>query len=82
MFSVWSVMMIMKLQSGSSLPLSAMRGLLRKAGASRVGDDAQRALRMCLEDYALVVGEKALRLARHAGRKTVRAQDVRLAAKA
>ena len=65
-----------------TLPLSAMGVLLKKAGASRTGADARAALRMCMENYATRIGEKALMFAQHAGRKTVKAQDVALASKA
>ncbi|MGA8856778.1 MAG: histone-like protein, partial [Candidatus Bathyarchaeia archaeon] len=34
-----------------------------------------------LEDYAVKVGTEATGLARHAGRKTVKAQDIQLAVK-
>jgi histone H3/H4 len=34
-----------------------------------------------LEEYAVKVGKEATGLARHAGRKTVKAQDIQLAVK-
>lgn len=51
------------------------------AGADRVGDDAVNELGKILEDYAVKVGKEATELARHAGRKTVKAQDIQFAMK-
>ena len=63
------------------LPLAAMEKLLKKAGATRVSEDAKDALRELLEDYAGVIGGKAMQFAQHSGRKTVKAVDVKLAGK-
>lgn len=51
------------------------------AGADRVGDDAVGELGKILEDFAVKVGKEATELAKHAGRKTVKAQDIQLALK-
>lgn len=53
--------------------------LLKKSGAARVGADATEAMIEVAEDYILRVGAEANKLARHAGRKTVKAEDIRLA---
>ena len=64
------------------LPLAAMENLLKiKANAPRVSHDAKEALRNILEDYGENIGEKAVRLANHSGRKTIKAADIQLAAK-
>ncbi|RME52459.1 histone family protein [Candidatus Woesearchaeota archaeon] len=63
------------------LPLAAMERLLKNAGAYRVSEDAKSALRDILEEYSQVLGEEAIKLAKHAGRKTVRATDIKLAQK-
>tara|TARA_Y100000310_G_C20641688_1_gene794307 strand:+ start:696 stop:929 length:234 start_codon:yes stop_codon:yes gene_type:complete len=63
----------------SILPLAAMEKLLRKAGASRVSEDAKEALKDILEEYANEVGQKAVKFSEHSGRKTIKASDVRLA---
>lgn len=55
--------------------------MLKKAGAERVSETAAEELRRTLEEVALKVGREACILAAHAGRKTVRAEDVRLAAR-
>lgn len=61
------------------LPLAAMEKLLKKAGAPRVSESAKEALREVLEARALEVGSKAFLLAEHSGRKTIKAEDIRLA---
>lgn len=63
------------------LALAAMDRLIRKAGAHRVSDSAKMALRELLEEYAEEVGRKATKLAKHGGRKTVKAEDIKLALK-
>jgi len=49
--------------------------------AGRIGDDAAEELRKVVEEFAIRVGKEALELATHAGRKTVRSEDIRLAVK-
>ncbi|MEK6843734.1 MAG: histone family protein [Candidatus Micrarchaeota archaeon] len=66
----------------SDLPLAAVERLIRKAGAERVSEDASEALADILEEYAITLGQKAAALAKHAGRKTVTGEDVKLAGRA
>ncbi|MBI5225351.1 histone family protein [Candidatus Micrarchaeota archaeon] len=66
----------------SDLPLAAVERLIRKAGAERVSEDASEALADILEEYAITLGQKAASLAKHAGRKTVTGEDVKLAGRA
>jgi histone H3/H4 len=61
------------------IPLAAMERLLKKAGAERVSEDAKEELRIALEEYALKIGQDANKYSIHAGRKTVKAEDVKLA---
>lgn len=63
------------------LPGAAMEKLLRKAGATRVSEDAKEALREVLEDLAQEIGEKAIKFAQHSGRKTIKKSDIKLASK-
>jgi histone H3/H4 len=63
------------------LSTAAVRRLIEKAGAERVGDDAVEEMRGILEDYAVRVSKEAATLASHAGRKTVKAEDIQLAIK-
>ncbi len=63
------------------IPLAAMERLLKAAGAQRVSEDAKHALKKALEDYAAKIGDSAIKYSAHAGRKTVKAEDVSLATK-
>ena len=63
------------------LPLAAMEKILKKSGAERVSDKAKEALKNVLEDIAEDIASQAVKLAMHAGRKTVKSGDVKLAAK-
>jgi len=58
-----------------------MEALLKEAGAKRVSDKAKIALKNALEDIAVEISSKAIRFSSHAGRKTVKAQDIKLAIK-
>ncbi|MCD6467357.1 MAG: NFYB/HAP3 family transcription factor subunit [Methanomicrobia archaeon] len=55
--------------------------LIRKAEAERVSEDASKALARILEEEAIDVAREAVALAEHAGRKTVKKEDVELAVK-
>lgn len=61
-----------------TLSLASMGKILRKAGAFRVSDSSKEALRMVVEQRAGDIAEKAIKFARHAGRRTVLAGDFRL----
>jgi len=61
------------------LPRAAMEKLLKAAGVERVSEEAKEAMRESLESLGVEMGRKAWQFAVHAGRKTVKAQDIRLA---
>jgi histone H3/H4 len=67
--------------SSRLLPLAAMEKILKQSGADRVSDKAKVALKNTMEDIADQIATKAVNLAKHAGRVTVKASDVKLAAK-
>ncbi len=63
------------------VPLAAMEQILKNSGAERVSDQAKTALKTVVEDIAEGIASRAVKYAMHAGRKTVRAEDIKLAAK-
>ena len=65
----------------SELGLSAMYRILKKSGAQRVSDESADELRRIIEDIAIAIAKSAVEMSIHAGRKTVRSDDVKLASK-
>lgn len=65
----------------SELGLSAMYRILKKAGAQRVSDESADELRRTVEELADNIAKSAVEMTLHAGRKTVKAEDVKLASK-
>lgn len=68
-------------ESKKLLPLAAMEKVLKNSGAERVSDKAKAALKEVIEDISEEIAQNAVRYALHAGRKTVKARDIKLAAK-
>jgi len=65
-----------------NIPLAAMERILKSLGNDvRVSESAKEALRDVLEDIAKDIGTAAQKVAHHAGRKTIKAEDINLAAK-
>ncbi|MHA2173527.1 MAG: histone [Candidatus Hodarchaeales archaeon] len=54
--------------------------LIRNAGARRVSADAISRLNEVLTDYGMNLAKYAVEIARHSGRKTIKENDIKLAA--
>jgi histone H3/H4 len=65
----------------SDLPIAAIDRLIRKAGAGRVSEDAAIELGKIIEEVAIDISKQAIDLAKHAKRKTVTGEDIKLATK-
>lgn len=63
------------------IPTAPIDRLMRNAGAARVSEAASKKMVDALEDYTTDVARRAVDIARHSGRKTVKAEDIKLALK-
>ncbi|HEX2406455.1 MAG TPA: histone family protein [Nitrososphaeraceae archaeon] len=61
--------------------LAVMNRIIKKAGAQRVSDEASDTLRKILEEIANNISKNAIDIAKHAGRKTIKTDDILLAYK-
>jgi histone H3/H4 len=67
---------------GKELPLAAMERILKKGEPNiRISDPAKEELRTLLEEHGERIARTAAKFALHAGRKTIKADDVKLASK-
>jgi len=58
-----------------------MYRILKKAGGERVSDESADELRRVIEEIANSIAKSAVDMASHAKRKTIKAEDVKLASK-
>ena len=65
----------------SELPLAAVDRIIRKAAGIRVSESAAKELAVHLEEVGMKVSQEASLYAKHAGRKTVTDEDIRLVLK-
>ncbi len=64
----------------ADLPIAAIIRIAKANGAERVGKDAAELLGKKAEEYIGELAQEANRLAVHAGRKTIKAEDIEMAA--
>ncbi len=67
--------------AAEELQIAPMHRIIRKAGAERVSEGAADELRKALEDIGVKIAREALDFATHAGRKTVKSEDIAIAAR-
>ena len=61
--------------------MAAMHRICKKAGAERVSESASLELARVLEEVGVKIGKDALEYMMHAGRRTLKAKDIKIAAK-
>lgn len=59
---------------------AAVERIIRKAGSERISADATEALAGLMEEYGISLAREGKKLSDHAGRKTIRGTDIRMAA--
>jgi len=60
------------------LPLAAIERIVRKAGVDRISADAIKELEKIIEELGLELAREAASAAKHAGRRTVMRDDIKL----
>ena len=63
----------------SELPRAPVARIMKNAGAERVSSDATVYFADVIEEYGATIASRAKDLAHHAGRKTIKASDIKLA---
>ncbi|WP_370448666.1 histone family protein [Methanohalophilus sp. RSK] len=61
------------------IPVAPVGRVIREAGAERISENASAELARILEEYGIKISNEAIALARHAGRKTVKEEDIKMA---
>ncbi|MFB6292358.1 MAG: histone family protein [Candidatus Nanohaloarchaea archaeon] len=64
-----------------SLPKAPIERIIRRAGADRISEDAVEELRGAVEDAGADIAREAIQMAEHAGRNTVKKEDIEMATK-
>lgn len=65
----------------AELPLATLERIMKNAGAERISEKGLKAFQEAVEEYAEALAEASAALARHAKRKTVMEEDIKLALK-
>jgi histone H3/H4 len=65
----------------SEISVAPMSRLCKKAGGKRVSEEAAKELGRVLEGIGVKIAKDALDYARHSGRKTIKAEDIEIAAR-
>lgn len=61
------------------IPFELCERIMKEAGADRVSREAKERMSEIMMDYGLEISGRAIKLAKYAGRKTIKARDIKLA---
>ncbi|MGD8506996.1 MAG: NFYB/HAP3 family transcription factor subunit [Candidatus Bathyarchaeota archaeon] len=67
--------------AGIELAVAPMHRICKKAGAHRVSEAAAKELAKVLDNIGVKIAREAYDYAMHAGRKTIQAKDIEIAAR-
>jgi histone H3/H4 len=67
--------------AGIELAVAPMHRICKKAGAHRVSEAAAKELAKVLDEIGVKIAREAYDYAMHAGRKTIKAEDIEIAAR-
>jgi len=65
----------------AELPIAPIGRIIKNAGAKRISDEAKEALAKVLEEKGEKIALESVKIAKHAGRRTVKASDIELVIK-
>jgi histone H3/H4 len=66
---------------GPELAVAPMHRICKKAGADRVSESAAKELAKVLDELGVKIAKEAMDYAMHAGRKTIKSEDIEIAAR-
>ncbi len=64
--------------SKPNLPLAPLERIARKAGAERISAGAVEELRDAVEEIGFSIAKDVVKVSKHAGRKTIKPEDIRV----
>jgi len=67
--------------AGPELAVAPMHRICKKAGADRVSETAAKELAKVLDEIGVKIAREAMDYAMHAGRKTLKSEDIEIAAR-
>ena len=70
-----------KQRKTQTIPIVTATRMLNRSGANRVSKEAAKEFAGKVEEIAIEIAEKAVRVAKHSGRRTVLESDIKFAMK-
>jgi histone H3/H4 len=70
-----------RIKAGYEIPLAPLERILRQEGGYRVSEEAVEKLRDVVEKLAREIAKVSVDMSKHAGRRTIKAEDVEVALK-